>query len=154
STFSAYVMILLAGYAYEFHQRYQNQTIRAERLRSEMIQAQLRALRMQTQPHFLFNTLHTISALVRECPAAAVRTIAQLSDLLRHTLETGGHSLIPLCDELHSVELYLEIERTRFEERLAVRIDVDHDLNSIRVPGFILQPLVENAVRHGIARCS
>ncbi|MBS1875945.1 MAG: histidine kinase [Acidobacteria bacterium] len=153
-TFTAYVMILLAGYAFEYQARYRKEAADAETLRAGMLQAQLQSLRMQLQPHFLFNTLHSISALVRECPPAAERTISLLSDLLRHTLDHGSATFMPLREELHAVELFLEIERTRYEERLEVRWALDDSTLDAQVPGFILQPLVENAIRHGVARRS
>jgi LytS/YehU family sensor histidine kinase len=128
--------------------------VRAARLRTEIVQAQLHAIRMQIHPHFLFNTLHTISALVQGSPALAERMIARLSDLLRLTLETGKNSEITLGDEMRLIELYLEIERTRYEERLAVDIRVPDEMRSALVPNFILQPIVENAIRHGIAKSS
>ncbi len=151
STFSAYVLILLAGYLHDYQSRYRKESVRAARLRTEMVQAQLQSLKMQIQPHFLFNTLHTISALVKESPAQAERTVVRLSDLLRLTLEHGKRSEICLDDELQMVRLYLEIECTRYEERLNVEYQVDENTRTAIVPSFILQPLVENAIRHGIA---
>jgi hypothetical protein len=151
STFSAYVLILLAGYLHEYQTRYRKESVRAERLRTEMVQAQLQSLKMQIQPHFLFNTLHTISALVKESPAQAEWTITRLSDLLRLTLDNGRNSEIRLDDELKMAQLYLQIERTRYEERLNVHFDVEDETRAAIVPSFILQPLIENAIRHGIA---
>jgi two-component system LytT family sensor kinase len=151
STFPAYLLILLAGYVWEYQRRYRQEAVRAARLRTEMVQAQLQSLKMQIQPHFLFNTLHTISALVQESPPAAERTIARLSDLLRLTLEKGRNSEIQLDDELKMIGLYLEIECTRYEERLAVQFSVDEETRTAIVPSFILQPLIENAIHHGIA---
>jgi two-component system, LytTR family, sensor kinase len=151
STLSAYLLILLAGYGREYQKRYREESVRAARLRTEMVQAQLQSLKMQMQPHFLFNTLHTISALVQESPPKAETTIARLSDLLRLTLEMGRNSEIRIEDELRIVALYLEIECTRYEERLNVVYEIDDDVKSAVVPSFILQPLIENAIRHGIA---
>lgn len=152
ATLSAYLLIVLAGYAHDYQRRYRREAVRAARLQTEIVQAQLQALKMQLQPHFLFNTLHTISALVQESPAAAEKTITRLSDLLRLTLDIGRMTEIPLEDELRIVELYLEIEQTRYEERLSVRFDIDESVRKAVVPSFILQPLVENAIVHGIAQ--
>jgi hypothetical protein len=116
-------------------------------------EAQLRALRYQLQPHFLFNTMNAISTLVlNDQPHAATEMIGKLAHLLRSTLDAPELHHIPLCDELAVTEEYLAIEAIRFGDRLIVRWDVDEDLAEVLVPRLILQPLVENAVRHGIAR--
>ena len=151
-TLSAYLLIILAGYAHDYQRRYRKEAVRASRLQTEIVQAQLQALKMQLQPHFLFNTLHTISALVQESPAAAERMIARLSDLLRLTLDIGRMTEIRFEEELRICELYLEIEQTRYEERLNVRYDIEDAVRDALVPSFILQPLVENAVVHGISQ--
>jgi two-component system LytT family sensor kinase len=152
ATLSAYLLIILAGYAHDYQRRYRKEAVRASRLQTEIVQAQLQALKMQLQPHFLFNTLHTISALVQQSPAAAERMIARLSDLLRLTLDIGRMTEIRFEEELRICELYLEIEQTRYEERLNVRYDIDDAVREALVPSFILQPLVENAVVHGISQ--
>ena len=116
-------------------------------------EAQLRALRFQLQPHFLFNTLNAISTLVlKEQPFAATEMIGKLARLLRSTLDAPDLHTIPLSDELAVTEEYLAIEMVRFGDRLRVRWDIDQTLVDTIVPRLILQPLVENAVRHGIAR--
>jgi LytS/YehU family sensor histidine kinase len=108
---------------------------------------------MQLQPHFLFNTLHTIASLVRDGRAeAATSTIARLGELFRQTLGNLQRNEVPLREELSFIEAYLEIEQTRFSDRLAVRFDVDRGTLEALVPNLSLQPLVENAIRHGIAR--
>lgn len=127
---------------------------RERSLRAEALaqRAQLDALRYQLHPHFLFNTLNIISSLVAEGDStAASRMISRLSDFLRHTLATPPSDEVSLTDEVEFVRRYLEIEQARFEERLTVQIDVAADAWTARVPYLILQPLVENAVRHGIA---
>jgi two-component system LytT family sensor kinase len=107
---------------------------------------------MQLQPHFLFNTLHTIASLVRDGRSdAATATIARLGELFRQTLGTVQRNEVPLREELSFIEAYLEIEQTRFSDRLAVRIDVEPGTLEARIPAMALQPLVENAIRHGIA---
>ena len=116
-------------------------------------EAQLQALRYQLQPHFLFNTMNAISTLVlNDQPHAATEMIGKLAHLLRSTLDAPELHIVPLCDELAVTEEYLAIEAIRFGDRLIVQWDVDEDLADVLVPRLILQPLVENAVRHGIAR--
>ncbi|MBI4905867.1 MAG: histidine kinase [Acidobacteria bacterium] len=149
-----YAMVLLAGYAVEYYNNFRQEQLTSARLRAQIAEAQLRALRMQIHPHFLFNTLHTISALVQEDPHAAERTIARLSDLLRITLDKRDDAEVPLSRELQFLDLYLEIEQTRYEDRLAVRREIAPDAGDALVPNFVLQPLVENAIRHGIAKIS
>lgn len=117
-----------------------------------LAQAQLANLRLQIQPHFLFNTLHTIASLVRDGNSpAAVTMIAGLSDLLRYSLDNAGRNVVPLSEELEVVQRYLEIQQTRFSDRLRVHVDADADTFDAAVPTMLLQPLVENAVRHGDA---
>ncbi|MFW6085154.1 MAG: sensor histidine kinase, partial [Gemmatimonadota bacterium] len=111
----------------------------------------LSALEMQLHPHFLFNTLHAISTLMHRDVEAADRMLARLSDLLRLTLENAGTQEVLLKEELDFLEQYLEIERTRFGDRLMVDVEVDPATLDARIPNLILQPLVENAVRHGVA---
>lgn len=122
-------------------------------LRGELSRAQLTALRMQLNPHFLFNTLHTIGALVRDGdPTGAVDMIAKLGDVLRRVLRTGGDPEAPLRDEIDFLRGYLEIEQARFGDRLRVAWQLDPRSESLPVPQLILQPLVENALRHGLSR--
>jgi two-component system LytT family sensor kinase len=127
------------------------QDLRASRLETELAQAQLQALKMQIHPHFLFNTLNTISGCVYKDRDLAVRMISRLSELLRLTLETGEETEIPLSDEVTISEKYLAIEQLRFADRLKVEIEMDPLAGDQLVPALILQPLVENAVRHGIS---
>jgi signal transduction histidine kinase len=148
----AYLAILGVGRAVEFYRRMRERELTTARLEAALAQAQLQALKMQLHPHFLFNTLHAISVLIREDPAAATRTVTLLGDLLRHTLAHADTDEVPLARELEFLQLYLEIERTRFQDRLSVSFDVTSDALGDPVPQFILQPLVENAVRYGISR--
>jgi two-component system, LytTR family, sensor kinase len=122
------------------------------RLEVSLAEARLHALDLQLRPHFLFNTLNSISALVRVArQQEATAMIAGLSELLRYSLEHSGDQQVPLASELAITERYLEIERLRFPDRMTYEIDVDDDVRSACVPTLLLQPLVENAIRHGIA---
>lgn len=125
--------------------------IAAAQLESQLAQAQLDALKMQLQPHFLFNTLNTISVLMREDIDAANRTLIRLSELLRLTLKNTGTHEVALRQELEFLRSYLEIEQTRFQDRLKINIKTDAETLDARVPNLILQPLVENAIRHAVA---
>ena len=123
------------------------------RLEASLAQAELRALQLQIQPHFLFNTLHSISGLIREHrDTEAIDAIAALSDLLRHVLDNEAGQEITLEDELDLVDRYLEIQQARFGERLRVGRQCDSSADRAMVPSLILQPIVENAVSHGIAK--
>lgn len=145
-----YFLILLVDYAIDYYHRYETGLIQAAQLQTQLVQAQLQALKMQLHPHFLFNTLHAISALVQEDPESAERMIARLSDLLRLSLESTGLQEVPLRKELEFLQLYLEIERTRFEDRLEIRFEIEDEVMDAHVPSLILQPLVENSIRHGL----
>ncbi len=144
----------LAGYyALEYRKRARAGELRAARLESDLHQARLEALRMELHPHFLFNTLNTVASLVEQQRYDdAVRMLAQLGDLLRSTLDQGREHRIPLDRELTFLELYLEIVRIRYSDRLRVEVSVDDAAREALVPTLILQPLVENAVRHGVAQ--
>lgn len=117
---------------------------------SQLNEARLHALTAQLQPHFLFNALNTVAALVHENPHAAERIVVRLSVLMRKTLDIGGREFVPLRDELRLLASYLEIEQARFEERLDVRWSVSADTEDAMVPHFILQPIVENSIVHGL----
>jgi two-component system LytT family sensor kinase len=116
-------------------------------------EAELRALRAQIHPHFLFNALTTIGYLIQSSPDRALTTLMRLSGLLRSVLRSSPE-FSTLGDELHIIVAYLEIEKARFEERLVVTIDVPDDLRQMRIPTFLLQPIVENAVKHGVSKSS
>ena len=139
-----YSLILLSRYVWDYYRR-------SAQLEAQLAQAQLSALRMQLHPHFLFNTLHAISELVHENPGAAERMIVRLSDLLRLTLDQSAAAEVPLHQEIEFLKRYLEIEQVRFEDRLDVDFEVEPATLEAAVPNFLLQPLVENALRHGLA---
>lgn len=148
-----YGVVLVVQYALETRGRLDAQQLESFRLNEQLLQAQASALRRQLEPHFLFNALHAISGLVREERAeAAVDMIASLSDFLRRTLDDSTRLEVPLREEMDLVERYLEIQKVRFADRLRVDIDLPVDLDRAAVPNLILQPLVENAVKHGIAK--
>ena len=138
------------GAALVLDERYRDRRLAAAQLEAELAAARLDALRSQLQPHFLFNSLHSIASLARAGDTAGVvRLIAGFSELLRSLLEQGERHL-PLADELQLVERYLEIQRVRFADRLQTTIDLDPGVARARVPLLVVQPLVENALRHGL----
>ena len=151
STLFIFWAIVGAIYAFDYYRKYRQHELRASQLETQLSQAQLQALRMQLNPHFLFNTLHAISSLMHKDVGAADRMISQLSDLLRLTLENAGQQEVSLRQELEFLESYLEIEQTRFRDRLQIRMEIAPETLDACVPHLILQPLVENAIRHGIA---
>jgi len=142
------VLVVLRGM--ESRRRLRDEQLRSALLESQLAQAQLQALRMQLQPHFLFNTLNAISALALADPLQARLMIARLSDFLRLTLEERHAPQVPLARELEFLRCYLDIQQVRFQDRLSTRLDVADDALRAAVPNLILQPLVENALRHGL----
>ena len=149
-----YWLILWASHAINYYKRYRESELQASQLSAQLAEAQLQALKMQLHPHFLFNTLHSISSLLSRDTEAARRMIARLGDFLRLTLENSGAQEVLLREELDFLRCYLDIEGIRFYDRLEVRMEVDPQTLSSRVPNLILQPIVENAIRHGIAQRS
>jgi signal transduction histidine kinase len=148
-----YAAILGVSYAVSYYLRFREREFRASQLESQLVQAQLQTLKMQLQPHFLFNTLNGIVGLVRDNRnKAAVDMLAGLSDLLRYTLENAGKQEVPLKEELEFLELYLDIQQMRFSDRLKVEMQIEPEALNAIVPNLILQPLVENAIRHGVSR--
>ena len=138
-------------HAFEFNRRYREREIAAADLRMRLSEAQLEALRSQIHPHFLFNTLHSISTLMHRDVEAADSMLTRLSDLLRLTLKHRGENEIALRDELALADHYLSIMSIRFGDRLTVTHAIDPDALDTLVPQFLLQPLLENALQHGVA---
>ena len=145
-----YWTILLLSQAFIYYNSYRKGELKASQLRTELVQAQLEALKMQVQPHFLFNTLHSISALLSKDTESARKMITRLGDFLRLTLENSGSLEVSLRQEIEFLNGYLEIERIRFQDRLTTEIKVDPEVLDVSVPNLILQPIVENAMRHAI----
>jgi two-component system LytT family sensor kinase len=144
-------LIVIGAHALLYYQRFRASQLEEASLRAQLAQAQLRALKMQLHPHFLFNTLHSISSLVLEDPPKANSMIARLGDFLRLTLDHSDQQLVTLREETEFVRCYLEIEQIRFGDRLTVDFKIDPATLSADVPHLILQPVVENAIQHAIA---
>ncbi len=145
------LLIIIAVHALFYYQRFRAGELEQASLKTQLAQAQLKALKMQLHPHFLFNTLHSISSLILEDPPKANSMIARLGDFLRLTLEHSNRQLVTLKEETEFVRCYLDIEQVRFGDRLTVNLAVDPAADSAQVPHLILQPLVENAIQHAIA---
>ncbi len=147
----AYFSILSVVHATRYFEEMRERQLRTSRLETQLAQSQLKLLKMQLRPHFLFNTLNAISALMHRDVDAADRMIALLSDLLRASLEKDERHQVTLGSELELLQRYLAIEEIRFRDRLDIRVDVAGNCMTAQVPKLILQPLVENSIRHGIA---
>jgi two-component sensor histidine kinase len=152
NAFIIYLGVLAAGLARAFSLRYRARRQQAAELHARLAEAHLDALRRQLDPHFLFNTLNAVSSLVERDPRGVRRMIARLSELLRYNLEAQDGPEIPLRQELELLGRYLDIMQVRFQGRLDVRQDVADEALDALVPTMVLQPLVENAIRHGIER--
>jgi LytS/YehU family sensor histidine kinase len=146
-----YLFLVGLAHALAYRGESEARALDAAHLETRLVEAQLQALQRQLHPHFLFNTLNTISGLMRTNIAAADQMIDRLGDLLRMTLHTSGTQEVALKRELDVLQKYLEIEQARFGDRLRVTIDIDPETLDAQLPNLLLQPLVENAVRHGIA---
>jgi LytS/YehU family sensor histidine kinase len=151
--FTVLFSLLFGGisYAIVFYRHSVDRARAVEQMRAELAEAELRALRAQIHPHFLFNTLNTIAALIPQDPAAAEETLTRLAEMFRYTLQASEREYSSLDQELDFVRSYLEIERTRFGDRLTVRESIEPGLSATPVPSLLLQPLVENAVRYAVA---
>ena len=149
--FLIYWMILGATRAYDYYSKYRASELLASQLEAQLAQAQLLALKTQLHPHFLFNTHHAIiSLMLKSDNASAIKMLTRLSDLLRITLREPDQQISSLRDELDALELYLGIQRERYGDRLNVHLEVDPVALTAAVPWLLLQPLVENALKHGI----
>jgi len=151
STLPTYWMVLAVYLALDFYVRMRDREFQALQLQSRLSEARLEALRSQLQPHFLFNTLNSISSLIHKDTHAAEAMVSRLAAFLRTTIDSDSRQLVPLREELDFVQRYLEIEQVRFADRLVVEYEIDADVLEALVPALILQPLVENAVHHSIA---
>jgi two-component system LytT family sensor kinase len=149
-----YAPIVVIAYAASYYQKFRERELRTSHLEVQLAKAHLQSLKSQLRPHFLFNTMHSISALMLTDVQAADQMMSRLSDLLRLSLEDGPLQMTTLNRELEFVTGYLEIEKVRFEDRLNVDLDIAADTLDAEIPHLLLQPLVENAVRHGIAKRS
>jgi len=145
-----YWLMLLMSHAFNYYNSYRKGELKASQLRTQLVQSQLEALKMQVQPHFLFNTLHSISALLSKDTDGARKMITRLGDFLRLTLENSGSMEVTLQQEIEFLNGYLEIERVRFQDRLTTEIRIDPAVLDARVPNLILQPIVEKAMRHAV----
>jgi signal transduction histidine kinase len=146
-----YWTLVAVALAFDYHRRYHEHELQSAQLQGRLAEAQLQNLRGQLNPHFLFNTLNMISSRMYEDPAEADRMIARLSDLLRFSLRSSDEPEVALRTELEMLEIYLEIMKARFGDSIRVNVNVDRGLQNEMVPTWLLQPLVENAFRHGIA---
>jgi two-component system, LytTR family, sensor kinase len=147
-----YWVILGGLQAYQYYWRYVNSELQLEKLEHSFSEARLNALRMQLDPHFLFNALNTISSHVERDPKLTRRMIEHLGDLLRMSLESKDRQEVPLAEEMAFLDHYLEIQKIRFGDQLRVVMDVAPEVKYAAVPSMVIQPLVENAIRHGISR--
>lgn len=145
-----YGLLVVLSHVQNYYQRLRDEEHRSTALKGQLAQAELQALRMQLHPHFLFNSLNTISATLQTDTRAADKMLAQLGDFLRITLENADRSHVPLREEVEFVKRYLEIEQHRFEDRLNIQYRIESAIEEAAVPYLILQPLVENAIKHGV----
>jgi len=146
-----FLTVAAAAHALEARSRAHERDLESERIRGQLAESRLEALTAQLQPHFLFNTLQGISTLIAHDPVAADRMLTNLSDLLREVLRRGEKREVELAEELRVLDSYLDISRARFGARLSITVDADDGVRRALVPFFILQPLVENALHHGIS---
>ena len=147
-----YWSVVAASHAFIFYSQYRKREVHAAKLQADLHKAQLSTLKMQLQPHFLFNTLNAVSTLMYRDVSAADQVIAKLGDLLRRTIDHSDINEITLRDELDFITNYLDIEQARFGERLSVSFDISEESEQAAIPYLILQPFVENAIKHGISR--
>ncbi|MEW6981071.1 sensor histidine kinase [Colwelliaceae bacterium 6471] len=148
--FIVYMAVLCAGYAFSYYQTAKIQFIQNEQLSKQLVQIELQALKSQLNPHFLFNTLNTISSLIRlDEKKSAIKALSELSIMLRRVLENNDNQLVTLSEEMEFINSYLTIQKMRFEDKLTTDIHIADDCLETKIPFMLLQPLVENAVQHG-----
>jgi two-component system LytT family sensor kinase len=147
-----FIPIAIIAHAVSYYRRFRERELRAAQLEGQLAKARLQTLKSQLQPHFLFNTMHSISSLMLIDVVAADRMMTRLGDLLRMSLESAGTQITTLSRELDFLNCYLEIEKVRFEERLNITMDIAPETLDASVPHLLLQPLVDNAVKHGISK--
>ena len=146
-----YAFLLVTSSSIDYYRHYKERELRTSRLEAKLVEAQLQSLKSQIHPHFLFNTLNAISSLMHKNVEAADEAISRLADLLRATLEVNGAQEVTLRQELDLLNQYVEIEKLRLGERLVVTTSVDPEAYQAMVPNLVLQPIVENAIRYGVA---
>jgi two-component system LytT family sensor kinase len=145
-----YWVVITVGYAFDYYRKFNEREVRAAELEKRLTEARLQALQMQLNPHFLFNTLHAISSLMHQDVDAADRMLVKLSDLLRRALDMTDTQEVTLREEIEFLRNYAAIEETRFGDRLTIEMNIPPDTRDAMVPNLVLQPLLENAIRHGI----
>jgi two-component system LytT family sensor kinase len=149
----SYLLVAFFSYTYKYYNQFKERELKTAKLEKDLIQAQLQALKMQLQPHFLFNTLNSISALIRKNEnEKATGMIAGLGNFLRLTLENQDYQEVELKKEIELLKLYLDIQQIRFSDKIEIYFDIDPSLLSVKVPYLILQPIVENAINHGLLK--
>lgn len=146
-----YLSVVGIAHAYEYYRKFRQRALRATQLETQLAKAQVQALKMQLHPHFLFNTLHAISALMDEDVKSSRDMLILLSELLRMTLDRADQQEVTLAQEMAFVQRYLDIQQIRFQGQLNIEIDIEPDVQHALVPNLLLQPLVENAIQHGAA---
>jgi sensor histidine kinase YesM len=147
-----YIFILAILMALHYYHKYRNESIHSAKLETQLSQTQLRSLRMQLHPHFLFNALNTVSMLIRQKKdVEAIETISGISEMLRSSLSENNKHLVPLSEELEMINKYLKIEQIRFKDKLHIHFETEPESKQVKVPNLILQPIVENAFKHGIS---
>lgn len=153
--FMTYWALMLGGYASDYYQKFRTKEIESVKLDMLLTKAKLHALKMQLRPHFLFNTLNTISSLVRQDKKQhSISMLSELGDLLRLVLDQSEFQFIPLSKEIDFIEKYITLEKKRFQNKIAVKMDINNDLTDTLIPSFVLQPIIENSIYHGLSKKS
>lgn len=152
--FLVYLGILGVKIGFNYYQKYQKELLLTSQLETHLAQSQLQTLKAQLQPHFLFNTLNGIAGLVRnDEKQVALETINELSTLLRYVVENSGKDMVELKEEIEFNKLYLDLHQKRFSDRMRIEMDIADETLPLQIPNLILQPLIENTIVHGVAKC-